>query len=90
MPRWRSRTAPLRSPERAARAHASHRGPHRIEAFNGAYDPRERSRWTKLADDLGLVCTGGSDWHGPEEATSQPGVDLPPDRSDALVAWLAG
>jgi predicted metal-dependent phosphoesterase TrpH len=61
-----------------------------IEAFHGAYDPRERSRWTSLADDLGLVCTGGSDWHGPEEATTQPGVDLPPDRSDALVAWLAG
>lgn len=61
-----------------------------IEAFAGAYDPRERSRWTSLDDDLGLVCTGGSDWHGPEEAQSQPGVDLPADRSDALVAWLAG
>ena len=61
-----------------------------IEAFHGAYDPRERSRWTSLADDLGLVCTGGSDWHGPEDAISPPGVDLPPERSDALVTWLAG
>jgi hypothetical protein len=59
-----------------------------IEAFVGGYDPRERSRWIELADKLGLVCTGGSDWHGPEEAQSQPGVDLPPDRSTALVRWL--
>jgi len=59
-----------------------------IEAFCGAYDPRERARWVSLADTLGLVCTGGSDWHGPEDAQAQPGVDLPPDRSDALLRWL--
>ncbi len=59
-----------------------------IEAFHGAYDPRERARWVSVADQLGLVCTGGSDWHGPEEAQSLPGVDLPPDRSDALLRWL--
>ncbi|MEO8703435.1 MAG: PHP domain-containing protein [Kofleriaceae bacterium] len=60
-----------------------------IEAFHGAYDARARARWLAVADSLGLVCTGGSDWHGPEEATTQPGVDLPDDRSDALLAWLA-
>jgi len=59
-----------------------------IEAFAGGYDARERARWTKLADSLGLVCTAGSDWHGPDDAMSPPGVDLPPDRSDALLAWL--
>jgi hypothetical protein len=59
-----------------------------IEAFHGAYDARERARWIAVADDLGLVCTGGSDWHGPEEALAPPGVDLPPDRSDALLRWL--
>jgi 3',5'-nucleoside bisphosphate phosphatase len=59
-----------------------------IEAFGGAYDPRERARWIALADELGLVCTAGSDWHGPEEASAPPGVDLPPDRSDALLRWL--
>ncbi len=59
-----------------------------IEAFHGAYDSRERKRWVQLADKLGLVCTGGSDWHGPEEAQAQPGVDLPTDRSDALLRWL--
>ena len=61
-----------------------------IEAFHGGYDPRERARWVELADAKGLVCTGGSDWHGPEETNLQPGVDLPPARSDALLAWLAG
>lgn len=60
-----------------------------VEAFYGAYDARERARWIAVADDLGLVCTGGSDWHGPEEAVAQPGVDLPPDRSDALLRWLS-
>ncbi len=59
-----------------------------IEAFHGAYDARERARWIALADELGLVCTGGSDWHGPEEALAPPGVDLPPDRSRALLGWL--
>ena len=59
-----------------------------VEAFQGAYDARERARWIALADELGLVCTGGSDWHGPEDAIAPPGVDLPPDRSDALLRWL--
>jgi hypothetical protein len=59
-----------------------------IEAFHGGYDPRERARWIGIADGLGLVCTGGSDWHGPEEAQAQPGVDLPSERSDALLRWL--
>jgi 3',5'-nucleoside bisphosphate phosphatase len=59
-----------------------------IEAFYGVYDPRERSRWIAVADQLGLVCTGGSDWHGPEEANGPVGVDLPGDRSDALMRWL--
>ncbi|MEO7729645.1 MAG: hypothetical protein ABIY55_01630, partial [Kofleriaceae bacterium] len=59
-----------------------------IEAYYGAYDPRERGRWIALADQLGLTCTGGSDWHGPEAPNAQPGVDLPDDRSAALLAWL--
>lgn len=61
-----------------------------VEAFYGAYDPRERARWIAVADELGATCTGGSDWHGPEASHAQPGVDLPADRSDALLAWLGG
>jgi hypothetical protein len=59
-----------------------------IEAYYGAYDPRERARWIALADQLGATCTGGSDWHGPEAPNALPGVDLPDDRSAALLAWL--
>ena len=60
-----------------------------IEAYVGGYDARERQRWIQVADKHGLVCTGGSDWHGPEDAMAQPGVDLPDVRSDELMRWLA-
>ncbi|MEJ7604523.1 MAG: PHP domain-containing protein [Kofleriaceae bacterium] len=60
-----------------------------IEAYYGAYDARERSRWIAVADQHGVVCTGGSDWHGPDDAVAKPGVDLPEDRSDALLRWLS-
>lgn len=59
-----------------------------IEAYYGAYDGRERGRWIAVADQLGATCTGGSDWHGPETAGPMPGVDLPDDRSAALLQWL--
>ncbi len=59
-----------------------------LEAYYGVYDSRERARWIAVADQLKLVCTGGSDWHGPEEAKGPVGVDLPEDRSDALMRWL--
>jgi 3',5'-nucleoside bisphosphate phosphatase len=59
-----------------------------VEAFYGVYDARERARWIALADELGLVCTGGSDWHGPDDATIQPGVDIDGDRGKALYDWL--
>ncbi|MGE0400180.1 MAG: hypothetical protein AB7T06_25925 [Kofleriaceae bacterium] len=59
-----------------------------IEAFYGRYDARERKRWIGLADDRGLVCTAGSDWHGPEESEVQVGVDVPDDRADALLRFL--
>lgn len=77
--------------ERAAHYLRRHRadGLTGLEAYYGAYDPRERARWIAVADQLGATCTGGSDWHGPEAPNAQPGVDLPDDRSDALLAWLA-
>jgi len=58
-----------------------------VEAYYGAYDPRERARWIELADELGLVCTAGSDSHGPDDAH---GVDVPANRAARLVEWLAG
>ena len=66
----------------------AHRGIEGVEAYYGAYDPKERARWIEIADELGLVCTGGSDWHGPEETSLEPGVDLPDDRAERLCRWL--
>ena len=59
-----------------------------IEAYYGSYDPRERARWLELADELDLVTTAGSDWHGPADASCQVGVDVPPERAERLAAWL--
>lgn len=65
-----------------------------LEAFYGLYDSAARRRWIGLADELGLVCTGGSDWHGAGEIMNSVsgvpiGVDLPARRADALAAWLS-
>ncbi|MCX5747592.1 MAG: PHP domain-containing protein [Proteobacteria bacterium] len=68
-----------------------------LEAFYGIYDTAARRRWTTLADELGLVCTAGSDWHGRERAGAQMnatsnvelGVDLPDKRGEALLRWLS-
>jgi predicted metal-dependent phosphoesterase TrpH len=57
-----------------------------IEAFYGGYDPGERAQWIELADELGLVCTGGADAHGPDDSI---GVELPDDRAEKLLEWLA-
>ena len=57
-----------------------------VEAFYGGYDPGERAQWIELADELGLVCTGGADSHGPDDPV---GVELPDDRASALLEWLA-
>jgi predicted metal-dependent phosphoesterase TrpH len=59
-----------------------------VEALYAVYDQHERKRWTELADELALVCTGGSDWHGPEEATTHVGVDVDGDRGKRLFDWL--
>ena len=67
------------------RAHAGE-GLGAIEAFYAGYDPGEREQWIALADELELVCTGGADAHGPDDPI---GVELPDDRAQALLDWLA-
>lgn len=59
-----------------------------IEVFYGVYDARERARWLAVADQLAVVCTGGSDFHTPDDAPVPMGIDFPDDRSDALARWL--
>jgi hypothetical protein len=61
-----------------------------VEAFYGVYDPRERARWVDLAAELDLVCTAGSDWHGPDDATAQVGIDVPDGHAGCLCDWLFG
>jgi predicted metal-dependent phosphoesterase TrpH len=60
-----------------------------VEAFYAAYDARERKRWLDLADELDLVATGGSDWHGPDDAVAPVGVEIPDDHGKQLFDWLA-
>lgn len=57
-----------------------------VEAFYGAYDPQERNHWIEVARHLGLVCTGGSDFHKTTDAP--PGIELAPKYADPLLAWL--
>jgi predicted metal-dependent phosphoesterase TrpH len=59
-----------------------------VEALYAVYDQHERKRWLDVAEDLELVCTGGSDWHGPDDANAQIGIDVPDDRANALLDWL--
>jgi predicted metal-dependent phosphoesterase TrpH len=57
-----------------------------IEAHYGAYDSGQRSRWVRLAEELGLVCTAGSDRH--TDGDPELGIDLEPAQADRLLAWL--
>jgi len=66
----------------------AHEGLRGVEAFYAVYDPRERQRWLDLAEELELVATGGSDWHGPEEANAQVGVDIDHEHTARLEEWL--
>jgi hypothetical protein len=60
-----------------------------IEAFYGRYGAAEREHWCRLADDLGLVATGGSDFHGEAvPSVTRPTIELPSDRAAPLCAWL--
>ncbi|MEZ4453219.1 MAG: PHP domain-containing protein [Nannocystaceae bacterium] len=60
-----------------------------IEAYYGRYGAAERLHWSRLADELGLVITGGSDFHGealPE--VTRPGISMPAPLARRLVDWL--
>src|SRR5690606_20184714 len=60
-----------------------------IEAHYGRYGQAERLQWTRLAEALDLVITGGSDFHGdamPEVA--RPVIAMPTPLARRLTAWL--
>jgi predicted metal-dependent phosphoesterase TrpH len=56
-----------------------------IEAYHGSHDHETRQHYVGLAADHGLVCTGGSDFHG-DDAEGNPlgSADVP----DAVLASL--
>jgi predicted metal-dependent phosphoesterase TrpH len=61
-----------------------------LEAFYGKYARAESNAWLRMCDELDLVATGGSDFHGdmaPEVA--RPGIEIPDARANVLAQWLA-
>ncbi len=58
-----------------------------LEAWYGAYGPREREDWLAMARDLGAIVTAGSDYHGAAEVP-RIGVELPEPHASRLLAWL--
>jgi predicted metal-dependent phosphoesterase TrpH len=60
-----------------------------IEAYYGGYAWAESEGWLRLARELDLVATGGSDFHGEMSPhVTQPGIELPEPHATRLRAWL--
>jgi len=57
-----------------------------LEAFHPDHDPGTVARYTRLADDLGVLLTGGSDFHGDPAHGLTPGsVTLPAPHWERLL-----
>lgn len=60
-----------------------------IEAYYGKYAPAETIAWLRMAHELDLVATGGSDFHGDmSPAVTRPGIEVPRARGRSLRTWL--
>ena len=58
-----------------------------IEAYHADHTPEQSQRYAALAERLGLLVTGGSDFHGPEAPNPDIGAaDVPEDAVRALLA----
>jgi 3',5'-nucleoside bisphosphate phosphatase len=58
-----------------------------IEAYHADHSAEQRARYATLAADLGLIATGGTDYHGPEALNPEIGaVDVPNDQVRRLIA----
>jgi len=67
-----------------------HLGLEGIEALYGRYGAAESSVWLRLARELDLVPTAGSDFHGEMSPdVSQPVVELPDAQAQRILDWLA-
>lgn len=59
-----------------------------IEVYHSDHSPADRERYLKMADDLGLLVTGGSDFHAnPEHGIVLGSVSLPRDAWEKLKTW---
>ena len=56
-----------------------------LEAYHVEQDAEERERYVRLADSLGLMVSGGSDFHEPKHG-KRYGSDLPVERYEELLA----
>ena len=52
-----------------------------IEAYHADHSPEQRERYARMAEDLGLITTGGTDYHGPQAHNPQLGSVEVPDAS---------
>jgi 3',5'-nucleoside bisphosphate phosphatase len=60
-----------------------------IEAFSGGVSPARAEPWLRLARELDLVPTGGSDFHGAASPDiPRPGIELPLAYGPKLREWL--
>jgi predicted metal-dependent phosphoesterase TrpH len=58
-----------------------------IEAYHADHTPEQRERYAKLAASLGVLATGGTDFHGPGSRNPELGaVDVPSEAVEALLA----
>lgn len=59
-----------------------------IEAHHADHTPEQRERYAMLAAELGLLVTGGTDFHGHGAPNPELGlVDLPEEAVQGLLAW---
>ena len=61
-----------------------------LEAFYGKYARAESRAWLRLADDMNLTATGGSDFHGDMAPRNLPPRDRLPRRPHSRTTRLAG
>lgn len=60
-----------------------------FEAYYGPYSAAQRRDWTRVAAELDLVVTAGSDYHGETlPQVKKVGVELPEPHASRVLGWL--
>lgn len=61
-----------------------------IEAYYGTVSPGHAEGWLRLAAELDLIVTAGSDFHGELGESKRPGIELPARHVARLREWFEG